>query len=197
MANRLIGVLTELGAIAAYVVDENGMLVVQAGDLADVNLKSALGSLTLAYRSGLKVSQVLGALLPFNFQYFDGDVHHVYLTNVGSYYGLLVVFDGKQDPSRMGDVYQVLRKSADEILTALSRLGSPSTADAAGARQKEKSPVTPPPELAPKGGKPVPKEVDDFWNRAVADAEGGGATEGSIPFDEAQRRGLLKESPEE
>jgi len=197
MANRLIGVLTELGAIAAYVVDENGMLVVQAGDLADVNLKSALGSLTLAYRSGLKVSHVLGALLPFNLQYFDGDVHDVYLTNVGSYYGLLVVFDGKQDPTRMGEVYQVLRKAADEILTALSRIGSTSGGDAGTGKPKEKAASAPPPELAPKAGKAVPKEVDDFWNRAVADAEGGAGTEGSIPFDEAQRRGLLKEGPED
>jgi CheY-like chemotaxis protein len=197
MANRLMEVLTEQGAIAAYVVDENGKLVVQAGDLADVNLKSAVGSLTLAFRSSLKVSQVLGALLPFNFQFFDGDVHVVYLTNVGSYYALLVVFEGKQSPTRMGEVYQVLRKAADDILTALSRIGSGSNAESAGEREKQKAPVTPPPQLAPKTGKPVSKEVGDFWDQAVSGKQARNASEGSIPFDEAQRRGLIKETPEE
>jgi CheY-like chemotaxis protein len=196
MANRLMGVLGELGAIAAYVIDENGKLVVQAGDLADVNLKAALGSLTLAFRSGLKVSQVLGALLPSDFQYFDGDVHDVYLTNVGSFYGLLVVFDGKQSPTRMGEVYKTLRTTSEDILTALSRIGSGGSGESSGGKRKGTSPLTPPPELAPKG-KPLPKEVEDFWDQAVAGSEGGAASEGSMSFDEAQKRGLLKEKPEE
>jgi CheY-like chemotaxis protein len=197
MANRLMEVLGDLGAVAAYVIDENGKLVVQAGDLADVNLKSSLGALTLAFRSGLKVSQMLGALLPSDFQYFDGDVHHVYLTNVGSFYGLLLVFDAKQSPTRMGEVYQVMGRVAEDILAALSRIGSGSTGEAAGKKPRQTSPINPPPGLSPKGTKPLRKEVEDFWDQAVAGSEGGAASEGSIPFEEARRRGLLKEKPEE
>jgi hypothetical protein len=97
----------------------------------------------------------------------------------------------------MGEVYQVLRKAADEILTALSRIGSTAPADPGAGKAKEKGTAPTPPELASRGGKPVPREVDEFWDRAIADTERGGGTEGSIPFDEAQRRGLLKEGPEE
>jgi len=122
MAEGLLSVLGELGAVAAYLVDESGDQVVRAGDLADVDLKSTLTPLIAAFRSGLKVSSLLGSLLPSNSQYFDGDVYDVYLTNVGSFYGLVIVLDGKQDLGKIGTIVRVGRRAADDMLSALSTM---------------------------------------------------------------------------
>lgn len=143
MAEGLMSVLGELGGVAAYLVDESGDQVVRAGDLADVDLKSTLTPLIAAFRSGLKISSLLGSLLPSNSQYFDGDIYDVYLTNVGSFYGLVIVFDGKQDLGKIGTVVRVGRRAADDMLSALSTM-APAGQSSAERAEKAKAKVAKP-----------------------------------------------------
>jgi CheY-like chemotaxis protein len=202
MAEHLMAVLGELGAAAAYLVDEDGQLVVQAGYLGDVDLKSALTPLTAAFRAGLKVSGLLGALLPSNFQYFDGDAYDVYLTNVGSFYGLLIVFDGKQDPSRMGSIIRLGRKAADDMLSALSRM-APAEPLPPGTRGREKEPQPPAseeagpvPDLDSAARQIQPKDAEEFWSRAASSGKQEPGEDGAITYDQARKLGLISDKPE-
>lgn len=226
MAEGLMAVLSELGAVAAYLIDQKARLVVQAGALGEVDLKSALPEMAVGLRATLRVSDQLGALLPANFLYFDGDDNTVFLTNVGSYFGLAIVFAGKLDAARLERVVDVSRRAADGILSALSKMAERGTgrlrAPVPEAPHKQPQPAeteaapTPrapaprPPAAAPSipdrvladnleaaGERIDRKQADRFWEQAAAGEDESPGEEGVIPFDEAKRRGLISGPAEE
>ena len=123
ISDRLKTVRIELGAEAALLVDDHREVIVQAGELSELNLEESLPSLMTAFSAGLKVSNLVGALLPGNLQYFDGDTHALYMTNVGVYYALLIVFRGKQESGQMGAVVHYGRRAAEDLMDLLSSLG--------------------------------------------------------------------------
>jgi hypothetical protein len=123
ISDRLKTVRIELGAEAALLIDDHREVIVQAGELTELNLEESLPSLMTAFSAGLKVSNLVGALLPGNLQYFDGDTHALYMTNVGAYYALLIVFRGKQESGQMGAVVHFGRRAAEDLMDLLSSLG--------------------------------------------------------------------------
>jgi CheY-like chemotaxis protein len=123
IAERLKAVRIELGAEAALLIDDHREVIVQAGDLIELDLGESLPSLMTAFSAGLKVSNLVGSLLPGNLQYFDGDTHALYTTNVGAYYALLIVFRGKQETGQMGAVVHYGRRAAEDLMDLLSSLG--------------------------------------------------------------------------
>jgi len=123
IADRLGAVRRELGVKAAILIDDRSEVIVQAGNLIDLDLEAAIPSLMAAFSAGLKVSSLTGALLPGNLQYFDGDTHDLYLTNVGAFYALLFVFRGKHGVGQMGAVVHYGRRAAEDIMDILSALG--------------------------------------------------------------------------
>jgi CheY-like chemotaxis protein len=123
IAERLKTVRIELGAEAALLIDDHREVIVQAGELAELDLGESLPSLMTAFSAGLKVSNLVGALLPGNLQYFDGDTHALYMTNVGAYYALLIVFRGRQESGQMGAVVHYGRRAAEDLMDLLSSLG--------------------------------------------------------------------------
>ncbi len=219
MAEGLMAVLSELGAVAAYLIDQNATLVVQAGELGHVNLKSALPEMANAFRAALRVSDHLGELLPASYLYFDGEDHTVFLTNVGSYFGLAILFAGKLDAARLERVVDVSRRAADGILSALSRMADKGTGRLRPAVSKaapeqppaQKEPPPPPAASRPRPSpKPPPipdrileetleaakdkvdrKQADQFWEQAAAAGSASPDEDEGIPFDEARRRGLI------
>ena len=123
IADHLDTVQRELGADATLLIDYRSNIIVQVGDPMDVNLHASLPSLMAAFSAGLKVSNLAGALLPGNLQYFDGDTHDLYLTNVGAFYALLFVFGSKQGGGQMGSVVHYGRRAAEDLMDILSDLG--------------------------------------------------------------------------
>jgi len=123
IADHLDTVQRELGADATLLIDYRSNIIVQVGDLMDLDLQASLPSLMAAFSSGLKVSSLAGALLPGNLQYFDGDTYDLYLTNVGAFYALLFVFSGKQGMGQMGSVVHYGRRAAEDLMDILSALG--------------------------------------------------------------------------
>ncbi len=226
MAEGLMAVLSELGAVAAYLIDQNATLVVQAGELGDVNLKSALPEMVVGFRAALRVSDQLGELLPANLLYFDGDENTVFLTNVGSYFGLAIIFAGKLDAARLERVADVSRRAADGILSALSKMAERGTGRlrAPGPeppqeqpQPAEKQPAPPASARRPRPSAAPPsipdralsdsleaaerhidrRQADRYWEQAAAAENEGPGEEGVIPFDEAKRRGLISGPTEE
>jgi hypothetical protein len=123
ISERLKMVRIELGAESALLIDDHREVIVQAGELSELDLEESLPSLMTAFSAGLKVSNLVGALLPGNLQYFDGDTHALYMTNVGAYYALLIVFRGRQESGQMGAVVHYGRRAAEDLMDLLSSLG--------------------------------------------------------------------------
>lgn len=186
IAARLVRLLGDLGARAVYLIDDAGRMVVQAGELGEIDLKGALAPMQTALRAGLQASNAFGAFLPGNVHYVDGDLYDVYLTNVGAFYALLIVFDGSQGVETMPLVLQHARTAAQDLLSALSRLGPARPAERkAPAARKPAAPSAP------------ASPADAFWDQAAAEHGRQGARGDSLSFDQARALGLVPDPDEQ
>lgn len=189
----------ELGADAVLLLDERGHILARSDQGIDLNLETALPALMTAFRAGLKVSSLLESLLPTNFQYFDGDTHDIYLTNVGALYGLLIIYRGKQEAGKMGTVVHYGRRAVHELLETLSMLGSAAPSVRGGYEEAwEAAPQQPMESLTEdidiKAMEELGEKVDadDFWEKAVSDPRGYTSPEGeALTYEQAKKLGLL------
>jgi CheY-like chemotaxis protein/predicted regulator of Ras-like GTPase activity (Roadblock/LC7/MglB family) len=145
LAEWLMTMQRELGAESTLLLDGQGEIVVQAGELHAIDLKSALPSLLTATGAALEVSRTLGDESPASLMYFDGEKHDLYLATAGADHSLAVVFPAKQGAEQIGAVLQYSRRAASDLMNALygiagsrvrarhSREGSGRAAEAAPA----------------------------------------------------------------
>jgi CheY-like chemotaxis protein len=195
MAERLAALRRELGAEAVLLVDDSARVTARAGDLADLDFDAAMPSIVTAFTSGLKISSILGSLLPLNFQYFDGEAHDVYVTNVGAYFALVIAFRGGQGVGQMGSVVHFGRRAADEMLSALSQLGVPSEPDEASSEsesaQEEPIPDIPQAELEAASNGVHKDEADRFWDEAVLESKDDQVEGDALTYEQAKKLGLV------
>lgn len=204
IAERLAALRRELGAEAAFLVGDQGRILARAGDLVNLDLDAALPPLMTAFSAGLKVSQLMGVSLPGNLQYFNGASYDFYLTNVGAAYCLLMAFTAKREAGQIGAVVHFGRRAASDLLAALSSIGvvdSESKPEAAPpaptAPSAEPVREVSARELASAARKVGRKDVESFWDDAVAEDKGRNQAEGdALSYDQARRLGLLPEEPE-
>ena len=204
VADRLTGLRRELGADAVFLLDERGQIVVRAGDLTELDLDAALPSLLSAFSAGLKVSSFLGSYLPSNFQYFDGDSHDIYLTNVGAYYSLLIAFRGHQEAGQMGSVVHFGRRTAGALLEELSRMGvvEGTQGDSRTPDPEEKASERQTIEMDEGDLKKAARDTDklsaeQYWDDATSEATASDSAGGdSLTYDQARKLGLVDEEKE-
>jgi CheY-like chemotaxis protein len=209
LIERLDGVRRDLGALATLLIDNRGNTVVHAGEVYDLDLEAAMPSLVTTLNAGYKVSSLMGSLLPGNFQYFDGDTHKLYLTNVGAFYALLIVFREGQEGGQMGAVVHFGRRAAEDLIDLLSEseitteLGDLLEPDQLSHRQPRQWAKW----VAINGmddeleselenaAKDVEREdAEQFWDDVVSDSPVLKETdEGMLTFKEARDLGLLDE----
>ncbi len=199
LIERLKVMQGELGADAILLLDEHGRIIARSDRGIDLNLETALPALMTAFRAGLKVSSLLESLLPTNFQYFDGDTHDIYLTNVGAFYGLLIIYRGKQETGKLGSVVHYGRRAVNELLEILSVMGSTVPSARAGYEEIwETSSAQPMGEKAEEMDIEAMEELgekvdaDEFWEKAVSDPTGYTSPEGeALTYEQAKKLGLL------
>ena len=119
LAEWLMTMQRELGAESTLLLDSQGEIVVQAGELHAIDLKSALPSLLTATGAALEVSRTLGDESPASLMYFDGEKHDLYLATAGVDHSLAVVFPAKQGAEQIGAVLQYSRRAASDLMNAL------------------------------------------------------------------------------
>jgi CheY-like chemotaxis protein len=191
----------ELGADAVILLDDRGHIVARSDQGIDLNLERALPALMTAFRAGLKVSGLLESLLPTNFQYFDGDSHDIYLTNVGAFYGLLIIYRGKQEAGQMGTVVHYGRRAVNELLEYLSIIGAAGSSRKLMVEQMWEEEAMDE-EVQEIDLEAITKETDEseaeaFWEEAVSDPKGYTSPEGeALTYEQAKKLGLLPEGNE-
>jgi CheY-like chemotaxis protein len=207
MAEWLLSMQKELGAEATLLLDNRGQVVVEAGDLANVDLTAALPSLMAAYSAGVKVSQMLDCQVPGNFQYFEGDKIDFYLASVGAYYALVILFRGKQPVDHMSAVVHYCRRTANDLLVALYNIekGLPVPSPAQGpapvqnlspGASEHAEPKTQ--DLESAASSLNEQDAEGFWDQAVSGSVTASEEDGDVlTYEEARRRGLLPDESEE
>ncbi|OGO16878.1 MAG: hypothetical protein A2Z14_01775 [Chloroflexi bacterium RBG_16_48_8] len=201
LVERLKVMQGELGADAVLLLDDRGRIVARSDQGIDLNLERALPALMTAFRAGLKVSGLLESLLPTNFQYFDGDSHDIYLTNVGAFYGLLIIYRGKQEAGQMGTVVHYGRRAVNELLEYLSIVGASGTSRGIMVENMwEEEPMEEPTsdlDLNDITKETDEREADAFWEEAVSDPTGYTSPEGeALTYEQAKKLGLIPEGNE-
>lgn len=204
MVDRLTRMQQDLGADAILLLDDRGRILARSDTGIDLNLETALPALMTAFRAGLKVSGLLDSLLPTNFQYFDGDSHDIYLTNVGAYYGMLIIYRGKQEPGQMGTVVHYGRRAVGDLLDYLSLMGAamPSRFGEVESSWEDDQ------ELSEEAGEDIDLEAvaqesdgvdaDEFWEDAISESGIHPQLDtADLTYEQAQKLGLLDSTPKE
>jgi CheY-like chemotaxis protein len=203
LVERLKVMQGELGADSVLLLDEGGHILARSDQGIDLNLETALPALMTAFRAGLKVSSLLESLLPTNFQYFDGDTHDIYLTNVGAFYGLLIIYRGKQEAGKLGSVVHYGRRAVNDLLEILSVMGSAIPSARAEYEESWESTIAQPmgtaaEEIDIEAMAELGEKVDanEYWERAVSDPAGYTSPEGeALTYEQARKLGLLSGKP--
>ncbi len=163
IADRLSTLRRDLGANAVFLVDMQARISVRAGDVTQIDMDPVVADVIAAMGSALKVSNLLGGLIPSNVLFFDGDEFDVYAANVGQYYTIVIIYDGDRGAGQMGPVMRYGRQCADDLLNSLVMLGVKMDAPSpiSFAPRPSPAPVAPPPvsaapRPAPAPAKPAP-----------------------------------------
>ncbi len=120
---RVSELRSDLGAAAAYLADDDGRIVVRAGDVPDLDVDGMLVHIEAAFNAGFRVSTMLGGYVPLNMLFFDGDEYDVYVANVGKSFMLLMIFQGERAAQQMGSSLHYGRQAADDLLNLLAQMG--------------------------------------------------------------------------
>ena len=120
---RVSELRSDLGAAAVYLADDDGRIVVRAGDVSDLDVDGMLVHIEAAFNAGFRVSTMLGGYVPLNMLFFDGDEYDVYVVNVGKSFMLLMIFQGERAAQQMGSSLHYGRQAADDLLILLAQMG--------------------------------------------------------------------------
>jgi DNA-binding NarL/FixJ family response regulator len=210
IAQWLMAMQSELEAEATFLVDGIGDIVVEAGEIDAVDLRMALPSLMSAFEAGVEISGVLQKKVPANFMYFDGESYDFYMASVGSDHALVIVFESKKGSKQIGAVLQYSRQAATELVSGLYSVGEAKvttstsrSGDKQEVKKTERNGDSSPTEvkesdLESAANTVSKKGAEDFWDEANEKSDATGPIDESmLTFDEAQKRGLLREETED
>ncbi len=210
IAQWLMAMQSELGAEATFLIDARGEIVVEAGEIDAVDLTLALPSLMAAFEAGVEISGVLQKEVPANFMYFDGESYDFYQASVGADHALVIVFESKKGAKQIGAVLQYSRQAATDLVSGLYSVGeakvTTSTSRSDNKKKKKESErngdiparVVKESDLETAASSVSKKGAEDYWDEANEKSDGTGPIDQSmLTFDEAQKRGLLREESED
>lgn len=204
LSPRLAGLRQNLNAICAVLINENGEILAQAGDLpSEIRDPALVSSLLSNLSAASKVSHLLGAYLPNNWICFTGKAYDVFLTPIGQSIGLLVVTTAVGwDGERLGLFVRSIRSADEELSATLAEWGVTLSTEVveenAVVLPEQETPEEVTIDLEAIFGKaqqmPVkPEDADAFWDAAAQDSEDQVARADVISYSQARQLGLAPE----
>jgi len=211
---RLSDLRRSMNALTTLLLDHNGRVIAQAGDMPDIDFESKLGHLLVtAIGYGLKVSLMLGKTVPENVMAFHGSSYHLVLAPVNDYV-LVLAMDAVKTGRHLGKVIEEVLIAQKELIMILTEMGMgekpAETPAVVSPRQVSQASLafTPVVEVIPEvlepeedladfealfnqtRKAPAVENMDDFWNAAAASHRFGPGSPDRLTFDQARRLGL-------
>lgn len=218
LSAMVTGLRQRLSALAVWVLDERGRIVVQAGDVPDLPLEDQWAELVLAALSaGAKVARLAGEGGTPQVLAFQGKEFHIVLAPAGDYAVLVVMHPGRSVLRMALAVEEALenQQALAEVLTAMRPTHTPAQELAAAVAQRvqgQTSPLVLPaqPRLEPvaasapeppmhdfealfqQKAQAVPdQDVNAFWDALSAGEQPGMAVDPDVlTYDQARQLGL-------
>lgn len=123
MAGLIPQLRVALDATAVILVDDQGQVLVRAGDLPDPALETSLMPILMrSFTAGVSISHFLGQNIPDHFYSFRGENYDLFIAPVGEAYCLMIL----TRPTllqELGNIASQAHSTAKSILLSLSRLG--------------------------------------------------------------------------
>lgn len=208
LMERLGDLREQLDVYAVILLDEFGRVIAADGELPGVEREVTFASLATASNAGLKVSHLMGGLLPANLQYYEGEKNNLFLYNVGAYYNLVIAFERGSGGQRWASIVLSGRKAAHELLDDLATSGLVSVDADTQQILKERRQRTKEEwrvvmvDGEDKNGEGIlegaegikPEEAEQFWDKAINEESPGTKVDGDVlSYDEAKDQGLVEE----
>jgi DNA-binding NarL/FixJ family response regulator len=209
ISDRLSVMRQDLDASLALLISDTGEVLMQAGDIQQINLEAEISALLAVFSAGHKISRLLGMSIPDNLYTFRGSKHDLILTHVGDSHSLLIVTStGSTTLDRIDKGNQVIRQGTQDLQAILSDMGvtlvtheEPSLMESVEVSMEdgeEKASVV---ELDAaldalfsEGGEALKEtDLDSFWEVASIEETGIFASSDALSYEQARQLGLAPE----
>lgn len=209
LLTRLNRLCAELKAAGVLLIDDYGRILAQAGWSGDLDIELIVASLSTPSSAGLKVSNMLGGMLPGNLHYYEGDHYNLFQFSVGAFYQLVVILTQEKTPQSWDPTILSSRRAADDLLDLLATVGVVQVGEQERTRFEQRKQANigawrvimedgeelNEHELSDAAKKIEQEDAEKFWDQATDKSPKGKDAEGDIlTYDEALDQGLLPDS---
>ena len=206
---RLNRLCADVKAAGVLLIDDYGRMLAQAGWSGDLDIEILVPSLSTPSSAGLKVSNLLGGMLPGNLHYYEGSHYNLFQFSVGAFYQLVVILTKEQTPQSWDPIILSSRRAADDLLDLLATVGVVQVDEQERTHFEERKKANigawrvimedgeeiTENELSDAAKKIEPEEAEKFWDQAADKTPKGKDAEGDIlTYDEALDQGLIPDS---
>jgi CheY-like chemotaxis protein len=203
---RLNRLCADIEASAVMVVDEYGRVVAQAGWAGELDLELIVPALSTPSSAGLKVSNLLGGMLPGNIHFYEGAQSNLIQFSIGAFYQLVVIQSKEKTPASWDPIILSGRRAADDLLDLLATVGVVHVDEEERTQLEQRKKATigawriimedgeeiVEDELNDVAKKIDRKDAEEFWDQAAEKPPKGKDADGDIlTYDEALDQGLL------
>lgn len=198
LADLIIALRQELGAQAAFLVDDKGKVVAQAGALPDKTIETRLLDLLMVMCSaGQKIGQLIGQKTPENWHVFVGAHYDLLFTPLGLNHALLLAGEKLADSTTILDTVAVFTAARPGIEQALQAIGLPVPDQPTGLVEETKEEKAEDVEdlepLFQVQKKIKPEDADSFWEKAAEKQKTVPTKPDALTYEQARQLGLTPE----
>jgi hypothetical protein len=120
VVQRLQDLKFELGAQCVWLADRTGQLLAEAGLVEDLVPAEQVNLVNRSFDSSLQLVQRLREDRSFNLVYHEGTRFDIYSSNIDESRFIVLVFDRRQGPNRIGVVWLYTKRAVQDLQPLVS-----------------------------------------------------------------------------
>ena len=117
---RLQDLRFEVGAQVVWLADKTGQVLAEAGMVERVVPAEMVELVNRSFDSSLQLVQRLREDRSFNLVYHEGTRFDIYSSNIDQDYFIVLVFDRRQGPNRIGIVWLYTKRAVQDLYNLLA-----------------------------------------------------------------------------
>lgn len=124
VSDRLARLRQDLKAETAIMLNDNGQVVVRAGEMPNERMETALvNALMGVFSTSNKMAHLLENPVPENLLFFQGNKHNLITAHVGQSYLLLIVLARPSQPGINNEQVLLTQQAVQDLIKLLSNIG--------------------------------------------------------------------------